>query len=332
MGKKRKKRVQWSEEEIKILIDNYSKMGSTELSKTLLKSRPAPSINCKAKQLKLEYIHKYYEDLTGQTINGIYFIKYVGNNKENKAEWLCLCQCGKEFINLAKRVKNGSVKSCGCVLHETRIKTGKKLGKKYGKVYGTKEQAKLARLHNTIVKSDEQSFAHHYPELIEEWDYELNDKKPEEVKYASGQKAHWICKICKHKWKCRVTDRGMKGSNCPKCKINKGGQKVSQILDKLNIKYEIEKRFSDCKYKNTLPFDFYLTDLNICIEYNGQQHYNVVDFSSRNPKRAKEQFRLIQVRDQIKKDYCKNKDIKLIIIPYYEFDNIEKILKEEIVL
>jgi len=31
-------------------------------------------------------------------------------------------------------------------------------------------------------------------------------------------------------------------------------------------------------------------------------------------------------RYNIKDNFCKNNDIKLIRIPYYEFDNIEKIL------
>jgi hypothetical protein len=32
------------------------------------------------------------------------------------------------------------------------------------------------------------------------------------------------------------------------------------------------------------------------------------------------------VKDNIKDNFCKNNNIKLIRIPYYEFDNIEKIL------
>ena len=34
--------------------------------------------------------------------------------------------------------------------------------------------------------------------------------------------------------------------------------------------------------------------------------------------------------DNIKSQYCKDNNIKLIIIPYFEFDNIEKILKKEL--
>ena len=34
--------------------------------------------------------------------------------------------------------------------------------------------------------------------------------------------------------------------------------------------------------------------------------------------------------DKIKSDYCKNNNIKLVIIPYWDFDNIEQILTKEL--
>jgi len=35
-------------------------------------------------------------------------------------------------------------------------------------------------------------------------------------------------------------------------------------------------------------------------------------------------------RDKIKSNYAKEKNIKLLRIPYWEFDNIEKMLKKEL--
>ncbi len=43
-------------------------------------------------------------------------------------------------------------------------------------------------------------------------------------------------------------------------------------------------------------------------------------------EQAKENLKNIQFRDKIKTDYCKSNNIKLIRIPYTEFNNIEKIL------
>jgi hypothetical protein len=56
------------------------------------------------------------------------------------------------------------------------------------------------------------------------------------------------------------------------------------------------------------------------IEYNGEQHY--ID------KFGKEKFIQQQRNDKMKHEYCNRKNIKLINIPYWEFDNIENILRE----
>ena len=41
--------------------------------------------------------------------------------------------------------------------------------------------------------------------------------------------------------------------------------------------FESQKRFKDCKDKRQLPFDFYLPSYNVCIEYQGEQHYRPID-------------------------------------------------------
>ena len=46
----------------------------------------------------------------------------------------------------------------------------------------------------------------------------------------------------------------------------------------LNIDFKTEVKFEECVYKSHLKFDFYIPDLNLCIEYNGLQHYKSVDF------------------------------------------------------
>ena len=95
------------------------------------------------------------------------------------------------------------------------------------------------------------------------------------------------------------------------------------LLNKYSIKFIPQHKFDDCKNKNVLPFDFYLPDYNTCIEFNGIQHYKAIEYFG-GEKRFKEQNKT----DLIKKEYCKNKKIKLIIIKYNEkIDKITKILK-----
>ena len=89
--------------------------------------------------------------------------------------------------------------------------------------------------------------------------------------------------------------------------------------------YIREYRFDNCKYKYRLPFDFYLTEYNICIEYDGKQYYEPVEYFG-----GEKAFKETKKRDATKNNYCQNNDIKLIRIPYWEFDNIENILEKEL--
>ena len=66
-----------------------------------------------------------------------------------------------------------------------------------------------------------------------------------------------------------------------------------------------------------MPFDFYLSDLNICIEYDGIQHFKPIDYFGGDTA-----FILLQTNDQIKNEYCIENNIKLIRIRYDE--NIEE--------
>ena len=115
------------------------------------------------------------------------------------------------------------------------------------------------------------------------------------------------------------------GFRCPHCKNSKGEDKVIEILEKYNIDYNHQYKFKDCKFKQQLPFDFYLPKYNCCIEYDGKQHYEMIEHWG-----GFNHFVDTKIRDTIKNIYCKDNDINLIRIPYWEFDNIEKILIKEI--
>lgn len=131
---------------------------------------------------------------------------------------------------------------------------------------------------------------------------------------------------CPHKHKYITTIHNfISGTRCPYCNMSKGELKIETILLNSNIEYEFQYRFEDCKYNRILPFDFYITSLNIAIEYDGKQHhkldcFNMTLLDSMNLKK----------RDNIKTQYCKDNNIKLIRIPYWEFNNIEKILIKEL--
>lgn len=53
--------------------------------------------------------------------------------------------------------------------------------------------------------------------LLEEWDYEENQKKPEEYPPHSNDSVNWLCHSCGNKWSASIDNRTRNGSGCPKC-------------------------------------------------------------------------------------------------------------------
>lgn len=101
----------------------------------------------------------------------------------------------------------------------------------------------------------------------------------------------------------------LNGKGCPKCNSSHGENNVREFLLKNNIVFVEQKRFNNCKNKKALPFDFYLKELNVCIEYQGRQHYEPVDVFG-----GEEGLVVRTKNDLIKRNYCKENNILLVEI------------------
>lgn len=140
----------------------------------------------------------------------------------------------------------------------------------------------------------------------------------------------YICNV--HKNKGVLVKEGYtlsKCPGCPYCKKTYYESMIGDVLDKWGIKYEPQKRFSDCRDKNPLPFDYYLPDSNIAIEYDGEFHYMPVTLGNTMAhEEAYSNMINTKKRDNIKTQYCKDNKIHLIRIPFWEQIYIEDILFE----
>lgn len=135
------------------------------------------------------------------------------------------------------------------------------------------------------------------------------------------------CKKCENVWHTNSMNFFHSKSRCPKCNFSKGEQRILRFLENNKVEVEFQKRFATCKNINTLPFDFYLPDYGIIIEFNGQHHYAPVCFGkNKNIDRSKEMFEKIQHRDAIKKQWVLSNGFFFIEIRYDEIDKIEDIL------
>lgn len=137
----------------------------------------------------------------------------------------------------------------------------------------------------------------------------------------SDTKVEIICRI--HGVFTQTPGNHKTGHGCPKCNSSIGEQRIENWLIENRINYKPEQRFYDCRDKNPLPFDFYLVDLNICIEYDGEQHFKSVERFGGDKK-----FEQLQHHDRIKDKYCKDEGIRLIRISYKQKEQIETILEE----
>lgn len=86
---------------------------------------------------------------------------------------------------------------------------------------------------------------------------------------------------------------------------------VEGVLTELRLYYEKEKTFDDLKYRGKLRFDYYVREYNLCIEFNGAQHYEYVEYFHKDISQFDEQ----RLKDHLKREYCWAHKIHLIELP-----------------
>ena len=114
-------------------------------------------------------------------------------------------------------------------------------------------------------------------------------------------------------------------SACHKCNTSVGERKIIEILEGMGIKYKYHPKFKGLKGHT---FDFLLKDSKgtmLIIEYDGIQHFKPVKYYGGEPK-----FKIQKLRDEAKNRFCEENDIKLKRIPYWDFNNLETIVKATI--
>ena len=142
-------------------------------------------------------------------------------------------------------------------------------------------------------------------------------------KRASNGSIYWHC-VCECGNEKDVLAQSLISGKSLSCgehsNISKGNSKIIEILNNNNINYEIEKKFSSCRDKKELPFDFYINNKYL-IEYDGEQHFNQDSIFD---------YEYTHKHDLIKSKWCKENNIPLIRIPYthYNYLCLEDLLLE----
>ena len=232
------------------------------------------------------------KDLSNQKFGKLIALYPIESNTAHK-QWHCKCDCGNECNVESSRLIAGITQSCGCLKLEVATKTILQYAGKNKKDILNQRFGKLLVLEETSIK---------------------NNKSLVYKCICDCGNIHFVSSH--HLLNGQIQSCG--------CNISRGEDKIFQILKEQNIIFETQKTFSNLisDKKGKLRFDFYLPEQNICLEYQGIQHYN-----STSRYYSKEG----QKRDDLKREYCQNNNIKLIEIPYTDYNKITwEYLKEKL--
>lgn len=125
-------------------------------------------------------------------------------------------------------------------------------------------------------------------------------------------------------------DTHLRGAGgCPICTKSVGEVEIYKWLSEHDVPFETQKKLPNenmfCK-RHYLVADFYLPDINLIIEMNGEQHYQPVEHFNTKDWTFEDQ----QIRDETLRAYCKTHKISLLEIKYDKIDKIPQILAKVI--
>ena len=235
-----------------------------------------PNIACKECANKNRAIHNR-TNVVGQKFGRLTVVDILWDKTPTKA--ICKCDCGNDYIAAKSDIVSGHTQSCGCLQSERTSKANTKDWSGCISDYGIE-------------------FLHR--------DY-MNDK---------GQ---WM-------WKCKCGCCGNIFTALPAkinnghitscgCRVQSSGEEyIITVLNELNIEFIPQYKFDDCKFKYILRFDFAIFDNNKfigLIEFDGQQHFEPIDFFG-----GKDAFDKTVERDNIKNSYCESNNVPLLRLPY----------------
>lgn len=281
-------------------------------------------------------------------------------HKDERGQWkgIFICPyCGKQFETRIYSVAKGHTLSCGCLfikkrLEYSRSQTPDLIGFEYDtrKVIRKSEQKTtdgctlwevycsncntITLMTNYAVKNKTLCHCRNGEKIkeINRKKYDLVGKKfgkllvikelDERTKY---NEKRWLCQCECGNYKTTVTSALINHSttSCG-CSKSYNESNIQKYLDNNKIRYYTQWKHNSCRFPDTnalLIFDFYLPTYRTIIEYDGEQHFQSIQFYG-----GDESFYRQKERDKYKNQWCKKNGYILLRIPYFRKDYIEDIL------
>jgi very-short-patch-repair endonuclease len=292
-----------------------------------------------AKKLNYKYIANNFKD------NQCILLESEYINSHTKMQYIC--SCGNiSYITWDHFRRGERCKNCGITRTHLKQKHNYEYVFNYFKIYGcellenkyinneTKMQYKCSCGAISYITFNHFQEGHRCKDCGIK---KIVDNKTLSFEYVYNEFKKYDCELLskkyktskdKLKYKCKCGNIGYisfdnfsHGHRCIRCAESFGEKKINDYLIRNNYNFERQYKINECKNIRPLPFDFYLLDYNICIEYDGEQHFECVDYFG-----GEIGFKKCQLNDSIKTNYCQSNNIPLLRILYTEFKNIEQIL------
>ena len=264
----------------------------TELTVTDVTKNIKKDCGCMRRKRLDEKVIEQYKHLVNTTINSWTVLKIVPpNEKCRKTSALCKCQCGTIKAVRIQYLLDGRSKDCGC---------------------GRKAMLRETRTKNLV--------GQRFGKLVVVELLEDSNKFNRRL----------------YRCKCDCGNEVIVQSSCLLngytsscgCLISYYNMYIDQFLNRNNINHisEYPVVIDGVRYR----YDFYLPEYNLFIEYDGQQHFEVPRYYGEDIKSNQAILEKTQQHDKIKDKYCKDNNINLLRIPYWEKDNIETIINNHL--
>ncbi|MFX1511159.1 MAG: zinc-ribbon domain-containing protein [Promethearchaeota archaeon] len=157
-----------------------------------------------------------------------------------------------------------------------------------------------------------------YALLKKEWHPKKNnDLDPGKITYRSGRSVWWLCSLCGHEWKAKVSNR-TNGTGCPACALRKGmcgelPNKWEKFCEEVASLLYQNYRFQFTGIKGIKPDIVIMEDLDVVIHTNIEKFDLIVD--------AKTNASTNKISETIKKytPYCKRLELWYLFNPQESF-------------
>ena len=254
--------------EFKQTIANHFKHGCYECAKIKLANIKRGNIETYINKCNIIYNNKYD------------YSKVIFNKLKDKVEIICT-EHGSFFVSLDNHM-NKKIGCKKCTIHKSGKFKPKEIMYDYSKVKYINSKTKIeiiCPIHGSFFQTPNNHLSknHKCPSCslisksnlfisnLDNYLNKLNSFHSYKYDYSKfvymgyNKKSIIICQI-HGEFKQSISSNLKYG--CPFCNESKGEKEISKILDMNNIKYERQKKFTECKNIRKLSFDFYLPNYN----------------------------------------------------------------------